>query len=57
MTNHDLISFIETSMRNLQSTIEFSAKYNSPINFDSGLPAPFPSAIVIFKGEKDGTSK
>ena len=36
MINHDLISFIETSMKNLQSTIEFSAKYNSPINFDSG---------------------
>ena len=32
-------------------------KRKKPINLDSDLPAPFPSAIVIFKGEKDGTSK
>lgn len=35
MNKIDLIKFIETSMKNLQSTIEFSSKYNSPINFDS----------------------
>ena len=36
MNKTDLIKFIEVSMKNLQSTIKFSSKYNSPINFDSG---------------------
>ena len=35
MNKTDLIRFIEVSMKNLHSTIEFASKYNSPINFDS----------------------
>ena len=31
----------------------FGIKEKRPINIDSSLPAPFPSAIVIFKKEKD----
>tara|TARA_R100000808_G_scaffold15441_2_gene35723 strand:+ start:472 stop:984 length:513 start_codon:yes stop_codon:yes gene_type:complete len=29
----------------------FGIKEQKPINFEAGLPAPFPSAIVIFKGQ------
>ena len=47
MINNDLIRFIETSMKNLQSTIEFSAKYNSPINFDSGSFGETLSCILL----------
>ena len=52
------IKFGKTEELNYREQLNiFGIKEKKPINFDSGLPAPFPSAIVIFKGEKDGTSK